>query len=194
MAADTRKKMVAGAVRLLAERGLQETSFSEVLALTGAPRGSIYHHFPGGKDELVGVAIDAAGDHSIALMASFEGLNVVEVTARFVEMWRGVLVQSNFAAGCSVLAVTISTDSVDLLDRASAIFRNWRHRLAEVLTTAGLTQGDASRFAALLIAATEGGVVMSRAERSLDPFELVAADLHARAMSLSDATTPSPQH
>jgi len=43
--------MVAGAARLLAEKGMEGTSFAEVLAATGAPRGSTYHHFPGGKTE-----------------------------------------------------------------------------------------------------------------------------------------------
>ena len=52
--------MIDGAIRLLAKRGLQATSFSEVLALTGAPRGSIYHHFPEGKDQLIGAVLFVA--------------------------------------------------------------------------------------------------------------------------------------
>jgi len=48
---DVRARMVAGAARLLAEKGMEGTSFAEVLAATGAPRGSTYHHFPGGKTE-----------------------------------------------------------------------------------------------------------------------------------------------
>ena len=74
MAGDTRARMVAGAARLLAQRGLQETSFSEVLELTGAPRGSIYHHFPLGKDQLVASAVDLAGAHAIALIDRSAGL------------------------------------------------------------------------------------------------------------------------
>ena len=50
--------MVAGAARLLASRGLQATSFSEVLELTASPRGSVYHHFPQGKEQLVKAALD----------------------------------------------------------------------------------------------------------------------------------------
>ena len=58
MAGEVRKGMVEGAMALLARRGLHATSFSEVLAATGAPRGSLYHHFPGGKDQLVAEAVD----------------------------------------------------------------------------------------------------------------------------------------
>ena len=52
MARDSKEQMIEGAIQLLATKGLQATSFSEVLALTGAPRGSIYHHFPKGKNEM----------------------------------------------------------------------------------------------------------------------------------------------
>jgi TetR/AcrR family transcriptional repressor of lmrAB and yxaGH operons len=61
MAGEVRARMVDGAIALLASRGLEGTSFSEVLELTGAPRGSIYHHFPGGTAELVSAAVDGAG-------------------------------------------------------------------------------------------------------------------------------------
>jgi TetR/AcrR family transcriptional regulator, lmrAB and yxaGH operons repressor len=187
MAGDTRARMVAGAARLLAERGLQETSFSEVLELTGAPRGSIYHHFPDGKDQLVAAAIDLAGAHAIALVNRAEGSSATDVTTHFIGMWREVLVRSNFTAGCSVLAVTIATDSPDLLDHAATVFRTWRLRLAELLQQGGLGEPDAARFAAILIAGTEGAVVLSRAEQSMEPFELVAEQLGAQVVQLAAA-------
>jgi TetR/AcrR family transcriptional regulator, lmrAB and yxaGH operons repressor len=180
MASETRHRMVVGAARLLAERGLQETSFSEVIELTGAPRGSIYHHFPDGKDQLIASAVDLAGAHAIALMDRFAGKPPLEITTGFIAMWREVLLRSEFRAGCSVLAVTIATDSPDLLDHAASVFRNWRTRLADLLRSGGMDEKEASRFAAMLIAATEGGVVLSRAEQSIEPFELVADQLVAQ--------------
>ena len=185
MASETRDRMIAGAARLLAQRGLQETSFTEVLELTGAPRGSIYHHFPDGKDQLIASAIDLAGAHAIALIDRSAGNSAEDITTHFLGMWREVLVHSNFTAGCSVLAVTIATDSPDLLGHAATVFRNWRTRLAELLLDGGLGEQDAARFAAILIAATEGGVVLSRAEQSMEPFELVAAQLSAQVRQMS---------
>jgi TetR/AcrR family transcriptional regulator, lmrAB and yxaGH operons repressor len=185
MAGETRARMVAGAARLLAERGLQETSFSEVLELTGAPRGSIYHHFPLGKDQLVAAAIDLAGTHAIALIDRAAGMSAADVTAHFIGMWREVLVRSNYTAGCSVLAVTIATDSPDLLEHASTVFRTWRLRLAELLRDGGLTERDAARFSAILIASTEGAVVLSRAEQSMEPFDLVADQLNSQIAHLA---------
>lgn len=185
MAGDTRHSMVVGAARLLAERGLQETSFSEVLQLTGAPRGSIYHHFPEGKDQLVAEALDLAGAHAIRLIERSEGRSPRDITGDFVAMWRSILVHSEFRAGCSVVAVTIATDSPSLLEHAANVFRAWRGRLAELLAGSGLDERSAARFAALLIASTEGAVVVSRAEQSLEPFDLVAEQLVEQAESLS---------
>jgi TetR/AcrR family transcriptional repressor of lmrAB and yxaGH operons len=185
MATDTRSKMVAGAARLLAQRGLQETSFSEVLELTGAPRGSIYHHFPDGKDQLVAAAVDLAGAHAIALIDGSGATSALQITTHFLGMWREVLVRSDYSAGCSVLAVTIATDSPDLLAHAASVFRTWCRRLAELLIGGGLERSDAERFAAMLIASTEGAVVLSRAEQSMEPFELVAEQLVRQVTELA---------
>ena len=136
MAGDTRDRMIRGAALLLAQRGLQETSFSEVLELTGAPRGSIYHHFPEGKDQLVAAAVDVAGAHAIRMIDQAAGSSAEAVTDHFLGIWREVLVRSEFGAGCSVLAVTIATDSTALLEHTSAVFRSWRIRLAELLAAA----------------------------------------------------------
>jgi TetR/AcrR family transcriptional regulator, lmrAB and yxaGH operons repressor len=177
MPSETRARMIEGAARLLAQRGLQETSFSEVLQLTGAPRGSIYHHFPEGKDQLVGSAVEFAGARAMGLLAAKAGVPALEVTEYFVAMWREVLTRSNYSAGCSVLAVTVATDSGELLARAADVFRAWREQLTDLLTQGGLAPDDARRFAATLIASTEGAVVMSRAAQSTEPFDLVAEQL-----------------
>ncbi len=187
MASDTRAKMVEGAARLLAERGLQETSFSEVLELTGAPRGSIYHHFPQGKDQLVGEAIDLAGARAIQLLERKAGASALEVTEFFVYIWHEVLARSRFRAGCSVLAVTVATDSPALMQRAAAVFQAWQEHLARLLEQGGLRRDDADGFAATLIASMEGAVVVSRALKTMDVFDQVGRQLVAQAAALSAA-------
>jgi TetR/AcrR family transcriptional repressor of lmrAB and yxaGH operons len=172
--------MIEGATRLLATRGLQATSFTEVLALTGAPRGSIYHHFPDGKDQLVAAAVDHAGRVATELIEAQAGSSPREITRVFLEAWRQVLVRSQFQAGCSVLAVTVATDSPVLLEHAATVFRNWRKRLAELLVQGGVDPATATGFATLLVAGAEGAVVLSRAEQSMEPFEFVAVQLLAQ--------------
>ena len=125
--------MIDSAVRLLAERGLEGTSFAEVLERSGAPRGSVYHHFPEGKDQLIGEALDAAGAVAIDLLDRKAGAPADEVAAWFLHIWREVLVRSDLDAGCAVLAVTVATESPELRRHAARIFRTWRSRLAELL-------------------------------------------------------------
>lgn len=184
MASDAKARMIDGAVRLLATRGLQATSFTEVLQLTGAPRGSVYHHFPAGKDELVAAAVDRAGATAVALVDSWAGASPEQVTRNFLDVWRSVLERSHLTAGCSVLAVTVATDSPDLLAHASNVFREWRSHLATLFVQGGVEQTTAHGFAALLVASSEGAVVLSRAEQTLEPFELVSEQLIAQAAAL----------
>jgi TetR/AcrR family transcriptional repressor of lmrAB and yxaGH operons len=179
---EVRAKMVAGAVRLLATRGLEGTSFAEVLALTDAPRGSVYHHFPGGKLELVRAGLDLAASRALDAMAPSRGESAVVVTERFLGLWRALLDSSGLAAGCAVAAVTVGADSPDLLEHAGAIFRTWINQLTDLYVAAGWTPADARVFATLVISATEGAVLLSRAQHDRTPFDDVAGALleHAR--------------
>ncbi|TQS45184.1 TetR/AcrR family transcriptional regulator [Cryptosporangium phraense] len=181
MAEGVRERMIAGAMRLLAQQGPQATSFSEVLKLTKAPRGSIYHHFPGGKNQLVLAAVDAAGENALRALGDLDDADAVAITEAFLGMWRLLLERSATSMGCGVLAVTVAPPSDEVLDRARDVFRSWRALLEERLTAGGMPAG----FAPTLIAAAEGAVVLARAERGLEPFDAVAGYLlaHVRAVT-----------
>jgi TetR/AcrR family transcriptional repressor of lmrAB and yxaGH operons len=176
LAGDTKQRMIELTAVLLARKGLQGTSFSEVLEASGAPRGSLYHHFPGGKDELVFAALGAAGDQALKVLAHQRGKAATEVARAFIEMWRTVLEKSNFAAGCGVVAVTVAAETPALIEKAAEVFRNSRSSLARLLADGGVPAKRADSLAVSLIAACEGAVVLSRAERSIEPFDLVATE------------------
>jgi TetR/AcrR family transcriptional regulator, lmrAB and yxaGH operons repressor len=176
MAGDIKQRMIERTAVLLAKKGLQGTSFSEVLEASGAPRGSLYHHFPGGKDELVLAALGAAGDQAMAVLDSLAGKPATEVAQTFIALWRMVLAKSDFAAGCAVVAVTVAADSSALREAAAEVFRGWRTRLGALLAEGGVPAERAFALSAGLISACEGAVILSRAERSFEPFDLVAAE------------------
>ncbi|WP_213813748.1 TetR/AcrR family transcriptional regulator [Glaciihabitans sp. dw_435] len=191
MVSEVRTRMVDGAAILLAKNGLQNTSFSEVLDYTGAPRGSVYHHFPQGKDQLIGEAIDATGARVIAALTAKDGEGAREITVFFLDLWRSVLTRSNLRAGCAVLAVTVATDSPDLMSHTATVFRTWRRSLAGLLERGGLAAAEASGYSALLIASSEGAVVLSRAEQSLEPFDLVSGQLLDQLDRMLEAAPPA---
>ncbi|MEZ0448273.1 TetR/AcrR family transcriptional regulator [Cellulomonas sp. ICMP 17802] len=175
---DPRGRMVQSATVLLARAGVAGASFAHVLAHSGAPRGSIYHHFPDGKDQLVAEAVALAGARAVAALDHLAGGSPVEVLDGFVGMWRAVLERSSFGVGCSVLGTVVTDDSAARLDQADGVFRAWRDRLARLFADAGL-DGDARGVATLVIASTEGAVVLARAARDLEPLETVHAQLRA---------------
>jgi TetR/AcrR family transcriptional repressor of lmrAB and yxaGH operons len=176
VASDVRQRMIDHAVVLLAQKGLQGASFNEILEASGAPRGSLYHHFPGGKEELVLAAMDAAGRRAEALLGPVRGQPADKAAEAFIALWRAVLTRSGFEAGCAVLAVTVTSDSPKLRDRAGQIFRTWRALLADILNEGGVSPERADGLASMLISICEGAVALSRAEGSLAPFELAAAE------------------
>jgi len=104
---DAREKMIKSAVRVMRERGVEAMSFNDVLTRADAPRGSVYHHFPLGKAQLVREATQWAGD----FMADEERAAVaggsLAALRLLVEYWRRILVGSDFAAGCPIVAVTV---------------------------------------------------------------------------------------
>jgi AcrR family transcriptional regulator len=171
--------MIESAAVLIRERGVQATSFSDVLAHSGAPRGSIYHHFPGGKSQLVEEATRYAGEFTAAgLAAALAEHDPVEAIRRFTDLWQRILTRSDFAAGCPVVAVALEADATaSARDAAASAFHDWEQLIADALIPHGLTPERASSIASLVIAGIEGAVVLARAQRSTAPLQRVGAEL-----------------
>src|SRR3954468_6735161 len=116
--------MIESAAVLMREHGVEATSFSDVLAHSGAPRGSIYHHFPDGKAQLIEEATRYAGDFIAAgLASSLTQQDPVAALRRFIATWRRVLRESDFGAGCPVVAATLEGERTPgARDAAGAAF------------------------------------------------------------------------
>src|SRR5437763_3904554 len=100
--------MIKSTARLMRERGVEATSFADVVAHSGAPRGSIYHHFPGGKAQLIEEATRYAGDFTAAgLTRALAQDDPVAAIRRFAAMWRELLRDSDYGAGCPVVAASL---------------------------------------------------------------------------------------
>src|ERR1700761_6329904 len=105
MAADSRAKMVQSAASLISARGAAATSFADVLAASGAPRGSIYHHFPDGKRQLTEDAVRWTAERVAAHLAAAPTPSPAAVLRFFTELWRGVVINSGATAGCAIAGV-----------------------------------------------------------------------------------------
>jgi len=176
---DSRASMVRGAVSLIRTRGVNATSFSDVLAESGAPRGSIYHHFPDGKEQLAGEAIRWTSERVLAHQRACRATTPAGVLDCFIDMWRQVVLASGGAAGCVVAGVAIDTVAGDrpMIDLVRATFRSWVDLLAEQLVAVGVPSRRASRVAVAVVAGMEGALILCRAEGNSGPLETVAAEL-----------------
>lgn len=189
----TRQKMVEGAVDLLSRRGVHATSLRTVVQHTGTPRGSLSHHFPGGKQQLLEDAMRYAAD-SVAqpLEALVRQHGAIQGLRAFVGWWRRILEASGFEAGCPVLAVAVeplTDDGAAALDgdrsgeqlRALAheTFERWESILAAALRAEGVAPARARRLAVLVVASIEGTVAMCRVSRSSRALDDVQQELHA---------------
>jgi TetR/AcrR family transcriptional regulator, lmrAB and yxaGH operons repressor len=176
---DARTSMIESAAMLFRERGVQGTSFSDVLAHSRAPRGSIYHHFGGGKTQLAEEATVWAGELTAAgLAADLAAQDPPEAIAAFCAQWAAGLLASDFAAGCPIVAATLEGQREPTVrDAAGEVFDAWQDLIRDALRRRGIAIARARSIATLAIAAIEGAVVLARAERSTRPLERVAEEL-----------------
>ena len=179
MSSDSRASMIRSAAALFGSRGLSGTSFSDVLADSGAPRGSIYHHFPGGKKQLAEDAMRWTSEQILAHLRACPADTPAGVLAWFIELWRQSVRASGGASGCPVAGVALDTCTAagDLMDTARDAFSSWITALAGLLETAGLPADRARSLATVALAGMEGALILCRAERSIEPLEAIAAEL-----------------
>ena len=180
MTEDSRTKMVQSAASLIASHGVTATSFSEVLAESGAPRGSIYHHFPDGKKQLAHDAIAWTSERVLGYLRACPTGSGAEVLRSFIGLWRQVVESSSGSSGCAVTGVAIDTvaaDDPELLSAVRSTFRAWVTTLAERLQTAGVPATRATPIAVAALAGMEGALILCRAEGNSGPLETVAQEL-----------------
>src|ERR1700744_1117544 len=110
---DTRKKMLVSAAEVLRECGPAGVTVDAVLTRSGAPRGSVYYHFPDGRNQILTEALRYAGDAITADIDAAAGRGAKVLLRQFVEFWERVLADSDFNAGCPVVAAAIGSADDD---------------------------------------------------------------------------------
>jgi AcrR family transcriptional regulator len=180
--------MIETAAVVMRERGVEATSFSEVLARSGAPRGSIYHHFPGGKAQLIEEATRYGGEFTAAgLTAALAQEDPVTAIRAFSSSWLRILRKTDYGGGCPVVAASLEGDrSPAARDAAAEAFANWEQLIATGLERHVDSRDRARALATLVIASIEGAIVLARAARDAGPLERVAAELEQVLVSAID--------
>jgi TetR/AcrR family transcriptional regulator, lmrAB and yxaGH operons repressor len=139
----------------------------------------IYHHFPGGKNQLAQDAIGFTSEQVLAHLQACPAGTASGVLAWFVDLWRQSVLASGGSSGCPVAGVAIDTGSTagELIDTARAAFSSWTALLAEKLQATGVPAHRAGSIATATLAGMEGALILCRAERSSRPLEDTAKEL-----------------
>ncbi|MHA5051647.1 TetR/AcrR family transcriptional regulator [Streptomyces sp. SD15] len=181
--APSRDRIVAGAADLISRRGLNAASIRNLAKHAGAPLGSTYHYFPEGKQQLATEAVRYAGGAVARILRKELDAGPVAGLRAFLALWRGIVVESDFRAGCPVLAVSVEEPQADeippALVAAAEVFEDWERLLAQALRDRGADPEQATGLAALIVASVEGAIAMCRAKRTMRPLDQVAQQLEA---------------
>jgi TetR/AcrR family transcriptional repressor of lmrAB and yxaGH operons len=173
----SRAKLVSAAGDLLRRQGYHATGLAEIVAESGAPRGSLYFYFPGGKEELACEALAASGtawrerlDRVIA-----EAADPGAAAEAVCRVLADDLVASNFREGCPLATVALeaAASSETVRRTCAAQFDGWEKLIADKLVSEGVPQNAADAAATFVLSAVEGATLLSRVRR--DPAPLVQA-------------------
>ncbi len=193
--ASTRDRLVASAAALLLRNGYSATGLKAITAAGRAPVGSLYHHFPGGKEELAAEAIRVAGAGYQLLVDAVvdDAPDLATGIARSFPAAAAALEASGYADACPIATVALEVANTnEVLRRATAeVFEGWTDALARRLTAAGLASDEARTLAYAYLAALEGGFVLSRATRSTEPL-LAAGRVTAEHVAAALASADGP--
>ncbi len=173
-----KQALVETAMRLFRRQGYANTGLNQILHDSAAPRGSLYHYFPGGKEALAEDAVHLAGN---MVREMLEGLSAQKRSVRsfvkgYCETMAGWMEESGFRSGCPIATTMLETapDSPALTAAGKAALEGWMEVIAGVFARAGHKPADAQRQARSLIGAVQGALILARIWRDAEPIRDVA--------------------
>jgi len=174
--------MVYSAVQLIRMQGVSGTGLREVVARAQAPRGSLQHYFPGGKEQLVGEAISWAGDFAASQVGRFLQASPRRTPSALFEamadQWRREFDRIGFGRGCPIVATVADVAADDRIrETVRQAFEHWQEPVAAALIEMGVPPRRAPALALLMLSTLEGAIVFARVRRDNGPLDTAVAEL-----------------
>jgi len=174
-ATDSKAKTLTAAVKLFRQQGYHGTALHDILAAGGAPRGSLYFHFPKGKEEIGAAALSLIGEavRQAIVQAVEKSDNAESFLVRIVRGMASDLERSDYREGCPIATTALETSAQsEVLGAATrSAFQKWELEIKRGLFRFGLTSGDADLVATMVLSQLEGALLLARTYRSLAPIQ-----------------------
>jgi TetR/AcrR family transcriptional repressor of lmrAB and yxaGH operons len=171
--ADSKGKTLAAAAKLFRQKGYHGTALHDILAAGGSPRGSLYFHFPKGKEEIGSAALTLAGEavRQAIAKAAETSKNAEMFLTRVVRGMAADLEKSGYQEGCPIATTALETaaQSEVLAAATRNAFQRWELEIKRGLFRFGIAAGDADLAATLVLSQLEGALLLARTYRSLEP-------------------------
>ena len=176
-----RGAIVRAAATLFRRNGFAATGINEIAEVAGAPKGSLYHYFPDGKDQIAEAAIRFAGAGLVATLEKLEKEHdsAASMVRAYCKLLAGWMAKSGFRDGCPISTTLLEAapQSEALTVAGREAFDGWRAVIARALVRDGVGRAEAKRLATLTVSAIEGSLILARVEGSSAPIDDVAKSL-----------------
>ena len=168
-----REKIVRATAQLLRQRGYAATGLSDIIEASGAPKGSLYYYFPGGKDDIAVEALRYAGEKVQATLSDLarQEATTAGVLRRYAALVAGWMAESKFRDGCPIATTLLETaaEKSRTAEAGRSAFESWTDVLREKLVQEGIVQSRAETLARLAIISLEGALIIARVEADATP-------------------------
>jgi AcrR family transcriptional regulator len=183
MAAETRDRIVERSAELFRHQGFAGTGVKQIVAEASAPFGSLYHFFPGGKEQLGEEVIRWSGAVYGQLIDAFfvPGADPVSAARELFSAAAQTLRETDYADACPIatVALEVSSTSEPMRKACAGVFDSWIESASERLVESGLAPKRSRALAISMLASLEGAFVLARALRSTEPVEVAGASAAA---------------
>lgn len=173
MTTPTRDRFLTAATGLFRRQGYSGTGLKQIVAESRAPLGSLYHFFPGGKQDLAVQAISQTAERYQQLLDRVfsESADIGQAAVKWFNWAARALEETDFADGCPIgtLACEIASSNEALREASHVVFDSWESRVAAQLIDAGVSAARARRLATFAVASLEGAIMLGRVQRSTRP-------------------------
>jgi AcrR family transcriptional regulator len=192
---DMRKRLLLAAADLVRRQGVSGTGMRAIVEHADAPRGSLQHYFPGGKEQLIGEAIELSARHVVRrlehYLQSSPDATPGDLFTVMVHTWRDRYQADGFAEGCPFAATASDMAAVSetLRDATRRALASWQAVLERGLLRAGVPTDRTASLAVLMMSAFEGALLLARTQRSITPLDTVVQELRPVLDGLSPSTS-----
>jgi AcrR family transcriptional regulator len=185
--AGTKERIMDSSAELFRRQGYAGTGIKQILAAANAPFGSLYHFFPGGKEQLGAETLRSSGALYAQLFATIAA-QAPDVTTAVADFFSGAaetLVETDYADACPIATVALEVASTNeqLREATAEVFESWIAGATAYFAAAGIARQTARELALSMLCLLEGAFIFCRAMRSTEPLHVAGASAVAAVQS-----------